>query len=102
MTHRHPMPGTRCRMIGCDFETPDYSDLKVRARALGEHQAQAHGIGRIKGNEAHLGCFFAGCTFRISGSAKFTEQALRDHLITAHQVDPENPEIPAEARRGEW
>lgn len=87
----------RCRMIGCEYEAI-YSDRGASRRAMGEHLATTHGIGRMKGAEAHLGCFYGGCGFKVAGSPKFTETELRAHLISIHGVDPENPTIPAEAR----
>lgn len=94
------MPGSRCRMLGCDFEST-YSDPRLRRRSVNEHLATAHGIGRIAAEEEHLGCFYKGCGFKTSGSARFVQDALREHLVTKHQVDPKSPRIPREARRGE-
>lgn len=86
-------------MIGCDYEAA-YSDPRASRRALGEHLASAHGVGRIKGNEAHLGCFLDGCRFEVAGTVKFAQDELRAHLVAIHSVDPNNPEIPVEASRG--
>jgi len=88
---------SRCTQIACEFEA-SYTDPKMSRRALTEHLASAHGIGRVKAEETHLGCFAANCGFKVSGSAKFTADELRDHLIVTHKIDPENPELPAEWR----
>lgn len=89
----------RCRLLGCSFAAEN-SEPVMRERALREHQALVHGIGRVRGDESHLGCFYKDCGFKTSGSARFTQDTLRDHLIAEHNIDPENPEIPVEARRG--
>lgn len=46
-----------------------------------------------------MGCIFHGCHFTAGGEA--LREQMRAHLVDAHGVDPTNPEIPADARRGE-
>lgn len=46
-----------------------------------------------------MGCLFHGCRFSAAGEKM--KQAMRDHLVEVHNIDPTNPEIPADARRAE-
>lgn len=89
----------KCRQIACGFEV-SYTDAAMIRRVLDEHLATAHGIGRVRGAESHLGCILADCDFKVSGSTKFTQDLLRDHLTNMHGIDPGNPAIPEEDRRG--
>ena len=100
MSASKAIPGSRCRMIGCDYEAA-YSDPNVNRRFLNEHLSTAHGVGS-KGADAHVGCVYSECKFEVSGSVKFTQDEFRAHLVAIHGVNPENPEIPAEKRSGRW
>ncbi len=91
---------SKCRLLGCGFEA-SYTDAAMSRRVLSEHLSTSHGVGSSRGAEAHVGCFFGDCGFKVSGSAALTRDLLRDHLISVHKIDPENPEIPENARRGE-
>lgn len=85
----------KCRMIGCAYEAAG----KGARRAFSEHLAEAHGVGRPDPNKTYIGCFYSGCTFQAAGHESDVNKQLRDHLVAAHGINPENPEIPAEARR---
>lgn len=90
----------KCGQIACEFEA-SYTDAAMNRRVMGEHLSSSHGIGAARGAESRLGCPVIVCDFEVAGSPDFTRTMLRDHLVSAHGVDPENPEIPAEFSRGE-
>ncbi len=87
----------KCRMIGCGYEAA--GAVAFTRRAMNEHLAEAHGVGRPDPNKTFLGCFYSGCGFQAAGSESDVNKQLRDHLVIAHGINPEKPEIPADARR---
>lgn len=84
-------------MIGCGYEAS--GDARFYRRAMREHLSDAHGVGRPDPNKTFLGCFYKGCGFQVAGSEADVNTQMREHLVSAHAVNPENPEIPVEARR---
>lgn len=89
----------RCKQIGCEYEASALRRDFVR-KALDTHLAEDHGIGRRNGSKTYLGCPFRGCKFEASGSEGYAALQVRGHMITEHGIDPKDPKIPAEARRG--